>query len=289
MNNGTKSKNCLFLFAHNRPRILSGSLNSLIKSSIDKKIVVLLDNPQEGVVQVVENFKQSNPQIEIDVLNNPRLNGNIMAYIYKKIYESDLEVAGILETDYIFRPQYLEEVAEVFNGFPNTLSICGYHHPDTRNTKLCFEYFAELTKGFFGKDISNREYMYKPFESFINNKKYLLQGVSNQTGCHFLNVKAFKSIFNNKIEDLIKSMTDLRAKHGFCDGKLSSTYQIFWENWAKEQNLDLSKNFPILDICDFSIANHYGGGGICVGGPEGTTAPWISSPTWENDSKIVNR
>jgi len=289
MNNGIKSKNCLFLLAHDRPRILSGALESLIKTSADKKIVILLDSPQEGVLPVVEHFKNSNPEIEIDILDNPRLNGNIIAYIYKQIYESDLEVAGILETDYVFRPQYLEEVVDVFNGIPSALSICGYHHPDTRNTQLCFEYFAELTRKFFGRDISNREYMYKPFETVLDSKKYLIQGVSNQTGCHFLNVKTFKKVFNNKIEDLINSITDLRAKHGFCDGKLSSTYQIFWENWAKQENLDLSKNFPILDICDFSIANHYGGGGICVGGPEGSTTSWITSPTWENSLKIVNR
>jgi hypothetical protein len=46
-------------------------------------------------------------------------------------------------------------------------------------------------------------------------------------------------------------------------------------------NIDLSKNFPFLSICDYSISEHICGGG--VNGmivPEGQT--FVCSPTWNN-------
>lgn len=284
-----KNKIHIYILAHDRPKVLKQSLNSLSKSPLFKKASILIDYPELNVEEIISNFILDNKHIDIEALPNPRLKGNIMAYIYKEIFNSDNNIVGIIETDYIFRPQYLEEIKDIFEYYPNTLSICGYHHPDTQNPELTFKHFPEITKKFFGKDIDNRDKMYQPFETIINNKKYLLQGVSNHTGCHFINCKVLKEVLKDNLEDFLNFITDLAAAPGICDGRLCSAYQIYWEKWAKNNNLDMSINFPILDICDYSISNHYGGGGLCVGGIDGEMVDWIKSPTWESPDKIINR
>lgn len=284
-----ESKIHIYILAHDRPKVLKQSLDSLSRNDLFKKVSILIDNPEENVEEVVSNFVLKNKHIDIQVLPNPRLKGSIIASIYKETFDSNNDIIGIIETDYIFRPQYLEEVKDIFEYYSNTLSICGYHHPDTQNPELTFKHFPEITKKFFGKDIDNRNKMYQPFETTINNKKYLLQGVSNHTGCHFINCKILKQILKDDLENFLNFITDLAAAHGFCDGKLCSAYQIYWEKWAKSNNLDMSINFPILDICDYSISNHYGGGGLCVEGIDGEMVNWIKSPTWESPDKIINR
>lgn len=282
-------KICLFVIAHDRPKILQLSLSSLIDNEIEKQIIILVDNPQLGVAGVISDFIKNNPSIDICCLTNPRIGGNTLSAIYQQIYNSECDIAGIIETDYVFRPQFLEEVIDVFAKFKSTLSIAGYNHPDTRNPKLSFVDFPNLTKKFFERDVSNRSLMYSPFVSIINQKQYLLQGISNHTGCHFLSGSVFRSIFENSLDKFLSLITDLASPVGFCDGRLSSTYQIYWEDWCIKNNIDIFKNFPILDICDYSIGNHYGGGGICVGGLDSEMVDWIKSPTWTDQHLIVER
>lgn len=289
--NAIKNKKIkLFVLTHNRPKILTHCLSFLMNNQVDKEIVIVIDGNNEEVLKVAKEFSQIKSNTPISYITNPRTNGSIISFAYNYIYNCDSDIVGIIEGDYIYRSQYLEEISDVFDEYHETLSICGYHHPDTRNMKLCLEDFSNLTKKFFGRDIENREYMYKPFSALINNKKYSLQGVSNHTISHFINVPIFKKVFENEIENLIIHTSDNLSPVGLCDARISSTYQIFWENWAKKQNLDLSKNFPILDICDFSIANHFGGGGTSVSqGSDGDLIGWVSSPTWVNPLLILDR
>ena len=65
---------------------------------------------------------------------------------------------------------------------------------------------------------------------------------------------------------------------------LSDKYRNSLNIFATDEelnNIDLSKNFPFLSICDYSISEHICGGG--VNGmivPEGQT--FVCSPTWNN-------
>ena len=276
----------LFILAHDRPLILNKCLESLTKNQIPKEIFILKDKTTKEVDIVIEEFESKFNSLinKIIIEENPRIKNNIFYSIYERINNSDIDYVGFIESDYVFRNDYLEDILNVFNNNKNTLSIAGYNHPDTYDNNKNLIEFPKICEAFFKKDICNRQFLYKKFDQIINNIRYTLQGISNHCGCHFLNIKIFNEVFKNKLFYLFLDFITQPSISGLCDGRLSAIYCSMWENWAEINEIETDKNFAILDICDYSIANHYGCGGISVTcGVDGQTLDWISSPTWRGE------
>ena len=122
-----------------------------------------------------------------------------------------------------------------------------------------------------------------------------IQGVSNSCGCKIIHWKRLKSAIKNLEDNKVVPFNDFwrrmdrafhkgqgrKARRYASDGHMSCTISKFGEMNLLLNNVDITKNFPMVSICDYSISQHICGGG--VNGlivPEGAT--FINSPKWDD-------
>lgn len=214
--------------------------------------------------------------------------------VYQVLKARDPDLFALVESDYIFRKNFVKDIEAVFEACPYTVVISMVSHPDMYDNYKCFTLFPQLMKEIYNEDIEARKYMYKPFTIETKRGPIKIQAISNTCGCHFLNWKRVKEfIFSTKEgeEEFWKLMNRAFNNGPGLDKTRASDQHIsglsyLWEKWAKANNIDISKHFGFVDICDFSCSEHLcskGVNGHLPGYEECTT--FVHSPVW--DSKYI--
>lgn len=211
-----------------------------------------------------------------------------------------IDIVCFIESDYIWRRGWLEDVISVFEASPHTVSIAGMHHPDMEDRNKTHNEFCKLMTEQFGKDLDQRLNLYKPFQLKTNRGDITVEGVSNSCGCQIIHWGRLKKILRegDSQNELVTYNSDIfwrfmdRAFHKngtgnrryASDAHMSQTIAMFAEEYMKDHNIDTSKNFGFLNICDYSLSSHLCGGETSLNGyivKEGET--FIKSPSWKNE------
>jgi glycosyltransferase involved in cell wall biosynthesis len=293
--------NIAFYFpTFNREKILTQSLQTAFNNTALKpnEAWIIDDGSTSNIKSSLLQFSKTNSDaFPINLLFHGSNYG--IGYSFERIFNlinqnEDLDIACILESDYIWRKNWLEDVLAIFESCPNTLAIAGTDHPDMYDPSKT-EMFVNLMTEQFDTDLKAREYLYKPFEVDTTQGKIKIQGVSNSCGCKIIHWKRLKSAIKDLEDKNIVSVNDFwkRMDRAFnkgqgkvarkyaSDGHMSCTISRYGEMNLIANNIDITKNFPMVSICDYSISQHICGGGIngyIV--PEGVT--FINSPKWDN-------
>lgn len=292
-----------YILTYNRPQVLQSCLQTLYgNTSIQPQESWIIDDGSEHNMQAA--LLSLGQRAGINLMLSTKNYG--IGYSFERLYNliwqnDDLDLACIIESDYIWRKGWLEDVYEVFEESPHTLAIAGTSHPDMVDRAKTHGTFPNIMKEIFGSDLAARESLYVPFDLETKLGKIKVQGVSNSCGCLILNWKRFKMVMetltawkaipHGDYKRLMnrafnKGITHDTRKNA-SDGYMSSIISQYGEMYLKRMAIDINKNFSILDICDYSISQHVCGGG--VNGlivPEGST--FIISPHWKDEYLTTN-
>ena len=287
-----------YIPTYNRSKVLGMCLDSALNNSSIKpdEVWIIDDGSDSAIKQSLLQFSVENsPHFPINLLMHGRNYG--IGYTFERIYnlmrqDDDLDIACIVESDYIWRKDWLDDCIKVFENSPNTFAIAGTDHPDMYDRNKTHNIFIDIMKECFGKDLESRPHLYKPFD--LNGIQ--VQGVSNSCGCMIIHWKRLKNIIDvlekenlipindywKKLDRAFNKGVAHDTRKNASDGWMSSTLSMYGEMYLKHIGEDISSTFPMLSICDYSISQHLCGGG--VNGmivPEGST--FVVSPKWKDE------
>jgi glycosyltransferase involved in cell wall biosynthesis len=282
----------------NRPKILQQSLYTLFSNTQLKpsEVWFIDDGSQLETKRALFEYATQN---EFNLLIHGKNLG--IGYTFERVYNlmrqnDDLDVACIIESDYVWRKDWLQDCLDVFEASPYTVAIAGTDHMDMYDRIKTHETFPEIMKECFGEDLQAREHLYKPFTLETKNGPIQIQGVSNSCGCMIIHWKRFKEFLNDlgatndywrRMDRAFNKGITHDTRRNASDGHMSSTVSMLAEDYLVQHNVDISKNFPFVSICDYSISEHVCGGGVNgLIAPEGST--FVHSPKWDSKYLEVN-
>ena len=294
------------ILTYNRPIVLRKCLETVFNNTeiIPSETFVIDDGSEPDMRMALADYCTKNSRNDSPI--NLSLAGKNygIGYTFEKAYnimrqnEDDDVLFAIIESDYIWRKGWLEDVIAVFEASPNTISIAGVDHPDMVDKNKTHGTFVDLMKEQFGEDIESRDNLYKEFIINTSRGDIKVRPVSNSCGCQIIHWGRLKKILKDgdlthgltpfSTENFWKWMDRAFHKNGTgdrryaSDGHMSCTLTYFAEKWMKHSNIDITKNFGMLSISDYSISQHICGKG--VNGmivPEGQT--FVISPTWKDE------
>lgn len=286
-----------YIPTYNRPEVLHKCLETVFNSTTKPNEIWIIDDGSEIKLKSDLFTLSLNKSIPINLIMHGKNYG--ISYTFERIHNlirqsDDLDIACILESDYVWKKNWLEDVLAVFKASPETIAIAGTDHPDMYDKHKSYVQFPEIMIKHFGKDLESRKNLYIPFNISTELGDIKVQGVSNSCGCMMIHWKRFKNIIKTleinqtiPINDYWNKMNkaffkDVPNRKYADDGLMSSIISMYGELYLKSQNKDISKNFPMISICDYSLSQHICGGGINGQSiPEGMT--FIVSPTWKNE------
>jgi len=287
-----------YILTYNRPAILQNCLKSLYSNTDihPNESWIIDDGSNSDMQKSLVPFCQHN---EINLMMGVKNYGIGYSFerVYNLIYQNDdADLSCIIESDYIWRKGWLEDVCAVFKASPHTLAISGTSHPDFVKRSQTHETFPEIMKEQFDKDLDARDSLYKPFDLLTDIGNIKVQGTSNSCGCLIINWKRMKAVIETLEDQNIIPYRDYKrrmdrafnkfithdTRRNASDGQMSSIISMYGELYLKYRGIDITKNFPFLDICDYSISQHVCGGGANGGSfPEGST--FIVSNNWAHE------
>jgi glycosyltransferase involved in cell wall biosynthesis len=292
-----------YILTYNRPNILQACLQSLYgNTSITPNESWIIDDGSSPEMQ--RGLLEFGLRRNINLILSTKNYG--IGYSFERLYNlvwqnDDLDLACIIESDYIWRKGWLEDVCAVFEASPHTLAVAGASHPDMIDKQKTHGVFPDIMKEIFGEDLHARSSLYVPFDLKTSVGNIKVQGVSNSCGCMMLHWGRFKKVIKELEEYKInpigsykllmdrafnKGITHDTRKHA-SDGHMSSIVSMYGELSMAFHSIDITKNFPFLNICDYSLSEHVAGGGV-----NGYTIPegsiFSPSPHWKNEYMITN-
>lgn len=282
-----------FIITFNRPKIASASIQSLLgNTKVPIRQNWIIDDCSELEFKTaLFNFSVHN---KINFMSHGRNMG--IGYTFERVYNlinqsEDLDIACIIESDYLWRKGWLEDIVAVFESDKNIIGFSGTDHPDMYDIQKTHNTFPNLMYEQFGRDLSARDNLYKPYEVNTKLGKIKVQGVSNSCGCMIINWKRLKIIIKElNLEKDYWQYMDRAFNKGIThdtrknasDAYMSQTISMFSEMHMKANNIDITKNFGFVSICDYAISQHVCGQGINgMIAKEGET--FINSPTWNDE------
>jgi len=293
-------KIAFIIITYNRPSIAKLSIKTLFYNTNIRpnEVTIIDDSSEQEYRNYLFNFCSQNNFNFISHGKNLGIGFSFeKAYSTMREYE-DVDLVCFLESDYVWRKGWLEDVVSVFEASPYTIAISGCNHPDMYDRNKTHNEFVKLMVDQFGYDLKSRQHLYEPYKLKTKTGEIEVQGVSNSCGCQIVNWKRLKEIFSlNIFNDPIYNSTENfywnfmeRAFHKnntgnrrhASDAHMSGTLSMFAEKYMLHKGIDISKNFGFLDICDYSISSHVCGGGINgMIVPEGST--FVGSPKFKTE------
>lgn len=295
-----------FVPTFQRPKILAHSVNTLINNAHrpPDALWVFDDGSDKEIKRQLLEFSFTTPFPTNILFHGKNLGvGWNFENIYNAIFQHEPDIAVIAESDYIWRKGWLEDVLAVFEASPHTLSIAGVSHPDMEDREKTHGQFPKLMIDQFGSDLLARDHLYKSFILHTSVGDIKVRGVSNSCGCLILNFKRLKEVFNYakaypslggkylySKEIYLANLDRAFHKNGTgsrrfaSDAHMSGVISMFAERVMLDKGVDISTNFGMLDIEDFSISQHICGGETSINGkivPEGST--FIVSKSWNDE------
>lgn len=287
------------LFTYNRPKVLQTCIYTLINNTnIIPSSIFILDDGSEFILQkalldLSHDLSERYTPTHLFLAGRNRGIGFAFeeAYSIMRKSESD-DIFFFCESDYWFRKGYLEDCLAVFEASPYTIGIAGTNHEDFYKLEKTDVVFPQIMTDIFGEDLKGREHLFKDFILNTSRGSIQVRGSSNSCGCMLVHWGRLKQVFR-EFEDLEtfywKTLDRAFHKNGTgnrklaSDGHMSSLISYYGDKWINKHGLDLSKNFGMLSISDFSISSHraFGGvNGMVPGLQEGDT--FVHSIGWDN-------
>ncbi len=283
----------LFIYlTYNRPKVLEQCLTtSLQNTDIVPEEAWIIDDASEPNVQA-SLFKMAldnrgNLPINLMLRNKNEGIGWTFEHAYNLMKMKACDYVCLMESDYIWRKGWLEDCLAVFEANPHVIAIPGCDHPDMYDRNKTHNLFPRLMMEQFPTDVKGRNEMYIPFDLATNRGNIKVFGASNSCGCAIYAWNRMEKMFKDigRWEEYWKWMDRAFNKHeggdrrNASDQHMSCSVTWYWYEYAIKHGLDLTKNFPWLNICDMSISNHLCGGGINgMIVPEGQT--FVGAPSW---------
>jgi hypothetical protein len=261
------------VFTYNRPHaqyLFWDSLFNCTNVRADHTVVI-----DDGSDYTVKNYLYN---LASDHGFDLMLNGTNKGYCYnwltayKLLQKLNPEYVFFLESDYVFRKNFLEECFAVFESLPNLWAVNGFSHPDFKDKDRIKEWFGRVTTEQFGSDIKSRDSIYTPFELETSVRKMLVQYSSHSCGTFLLNWKRVQEHVDiaSELTPIINRACEFGERGKVInDGMISGGLSWLWDN---KVNKDGDKNHAsaFIDICDYSIGYHMSGDGVNAKGvPEG--------------------
>ena len=291
-------KTAFFILTYNRSNVLQHCLQSLFgNTSLRPDEAWIIDDGYD--IKMQHALLEMGSKAGVNLVLSTRNYG--IGYSFERLYNliyqhDDIDLACIIESDYIWRKGWLEDVQAVFDASPNTFAIAGTDHPDMYDRTKTHTTFPTIMTEIFGRDLKAREHLYIPFDLDTKLGKIKVQGVSNSCGCMILHWGRFKKVIQALEEEKViphgdyKRLMDRAFNKGIThdtrknasDGYMSSIVSMYGELYHDIIGADKTRDFPFLSICDYSISQHICGGGVngMICG-EGQT--FILSPTWKDE------
>jgi glycosyltransferase involved in cell wall biosynthesis len=289
----------LVLFTYNRPQILKACIETCFgntKYEFDE-VLIINDGSRPETSGPVAQFvlaNQPHPKTKFSLMHFGKNQGYSYAAEFAFNYAKwrNPKYFFFVEQDYVFRKGWAEDALAVLEAAPNTLALSGYSNPDFFDKSKTEVMFPQIIKEDFGEDICAREFMHNPFVLNTKRGDILVQGTSNSCGTAVVNWDEFMSFLHaypEIWEKVIERACNMQAggnRQNYGDGPFSHGLSHYFYKWHREMKAPewFEKNFPWLDICDFSISNHINGGAESINGkivPEGST--FVSSPRWNDE------
>lgn len=290
------------IYTHDRKNVLSLCLETLFGNTNIKPDHVLIsdDYSQPELKAALFDFALKNSidfPINFMSFNKPIYYGRNAEFIQKYIDWIDPKYVVVCESDYIMRKGWLEDGLAVLKAKDYSVGISLYSNPDFFDKEKTEEMFPRIMKEDFNEDPALREYLHKPRLIDTEIGKIKIQGTTNSCGSFILNWQRIKVLKNHfpEIQEKVFDRSCNKQPGGdrryFSDGifshGLSYYYYKYWEMAAQIMTPEAIKEhqeneFPWLDICDYSMAQHVNGNGLnSAGFPEMTT--FVGSPHWKDE------
>lgn len=287
-----QSNTILFnIFTYNRFEILKKSLDSILNHGIDPNRVEIHIH-DDGSNQEVLNYLMRFCLEHDCYFHGKHENQGYCRNFYQAFRltkEINPEYVFFIESDYVFRKDFMQTCLGVYDKLDQLWGINGFSHPDFYVYEKCHTWFADATNQEFGRDVPARYRLYKPFVLNANNHAIKCQFSSHSCGTFLLNWRKLQDSLEEfeekeRFENLVlSSCKDLRRDEVIHDGRLTGGISLLWSDYqAFRQNPLLYSQAAFVDICDknFSIAQHFGGGGVNEQHiQEGQTS--VLSPSWK--------
>lgn len=292
--------NILFvILTYKRPKILNHCITSLFNNTNIKPTEswIIDDCSNEELKKQLFMFATKRTDLNINCSFKSKNFG--VAYSFEEAFNiarmRNPDIFCLIESDYIWRKGWLEDVIAVYKANPYVIGIPGTSHPDMYDRVKTHGEFIRLMENQFGRDIYYRDYTYKPFDLQTERGTIKVQGVTNSCGCSIFFWKRMMDLFSENeldkdywfwMERAFHKRENLDRKTA-SDAHMSGTPTFLWEQCMISKNIDFTKNFAWLDICDYSIGNHICGGADSINGKivdEGVT--FINSPVWKNEYMV---
>lgn len=297
----------IYFITYNRPKVLAQSLSSAFQNTEIKpsECWVIDDGSKPNLQKSLLQFSLENStQFPVNLILHGVNYG--VGYSFERVYNlikqnDDIDIACIMESDYIWRKDWLSDTISVFESSEHTIAIAGTDHPDMYDKNKTHYEFPKIMIELFGQDLESRESLYKSYDLQTKTGKIKVQGVSNSCGCMIIHVKRLKNIIkdleSNKIvpvndfwermDKAFHKKTDPQTRKTVNDGWMSSTISKYGEMHLQFLQKNTIINHPMISICDYSISEHLCGDGLngkIV--PEGET--FINSPSWKTEFLQTN-
>ena len=160
------SEICFIYFTYNRLNILKQSLqSSLFNTNIKPDDIFIFDDcSNEETQNFLKEFKNQNKQFNIHLNINTINKGYASNYqnCFNILKNNKYKYLFFLETDYIWRKNYLEESIAILESEIDSVGVCGSSFKEFYEKDKYETWFSDVTKQQFGKDVSNRFLLYSP-------------------------------------------------------------------------------------------------------------------------------
>lgn len=303
------------IYTYNRPNILQACLQSLFNNTtVHPDRVVIIDDASETKTKCnLFNFALENTiNSGICPIDFMSFNRNV-GYGWTAelgifmLHYFNPQYAMVVESDYIFRKGWCEEALAVLEAKPEAVGLSGYSNPDYYDKSKTEVMFPQIMREDFGTDLAHREFLHKPMDLETKLGKIQIQGTTNCCGTFMLDwtriqqlVRKFLEI-KNKVFDRCCNKQIGGNRRFFADGVFTHGLSYYWylshakkNSQPNQLTMDFANQnffeneFPWLDICDYSIANHVNGGGNLNGRLAQEGQSFVSSPKWKNEYLTTN-
>lgn len=266
------NKICFIYFTYNRLNILKESLRtSLFNTNIKPDDIFIFDDCSDVNVQnFLLDFKNKNKQLNIHLKISKENSGYAANYsnCFDILKSNQYKYIFFLETDYIWRKNYLEESIDILETEKDSVAVCGSSFKEFYEKDKWYKWFKEVTIEQFGKDVSNRDQLYSPVKILTQFGDIKIQYGTHCCGTFLLHSKR---LFENLDEKQSKYFWDIlnrackvqNSKSVINDGMITGGISVLWDEiLQKRYNKKNYIKSAFIDIIDYVIGVHIEGGGI---------------------------
>jgi hypothetical protein len=308
----------LVLMVHNRLDMFEQSLDSMFCNTDFQfsEVLICNDGSNKGTTKEVFDYVYRHSGVQdVNLLHFGKNQGQgcILEFILNYATYKNPKYLFLLEQDYEWRKDWAEEAVAVLENCPSAIMVPAQSHKS---------YYEDQYKNggrpaqmieYFGEDPLPRDFMHKPFDLDIKNHhefqirdKIKIQAVSNTTTCNIINWHRFYKLrvdsskkYNGEErfwKEVVRKACgigmDTRA---IVDDEIFSQGMCYFWYKTYEKQINKNKDFPILDICDYSIGNHLDEGGhhsaesyIGAGGAKGSVTR-AGTEKWQQNNLLKNK